>query len=104
MVAALGSAEVPDRIDIVMLGKCLDQMITWTCNNVDHTAGQIGGLKNLVKIGSTERVKLGGNDHDGVATCNRRSQQGDKGQQRVIIGAGNANRADVFVDPKNHAT
>src|SRR5579872_5735486 len=45
-------AEVPDRIQIIVLGQGLGQLRLVAADDVHDTAGQVRGIKELVDIGS----------------------------------------------------
>src|SRR5260370_22605818 len=48
----------PDGVYIVMLRQDFQQLGAAPGNQVDHTAGQVAGFKNLVQVANDERVSL----------------------------------------------
>ena len=67
IIAAFGSAKIPDRINVFMLNQDFDQMIAIASNDIDHTTGKVGGIQYLIEVGGTERVFLAGDHYHCIA-------------------------------------
>ena len=53
---------------------------------------------NLVEVCGGQRVLLTGDNHYGVAPDNSRREEGDKCQQRIVIGTSDPNHTNGLID------
>ncbi len=98
VVASNGRSKVPDGIDIHVLGEHLDEGITVSSDDVDHSTWDVRGLEDLVEIGGREGRRLGGDDDHGVSSDDGRGKEGDKAKKGLLLRAGNADDADRLSD------
>ncbi len=80
-----------------MLSEVLGEVVTGASHNVDNTAWKVGGVEDLVEVEGSQRILLARHNDDCVAAHDSRREQGDKAEQRELIGAGNAHWANSLV-------
>ena len=79
------------------------QVVAVACDDVDHTARHVGRIQHLIKVRGAERETLAGDHHHRVAARDGRRHERDKSQQRIFVGAGNADHAHRFVNRNRNA-
>src|SRR5437868_4142079 len=72
--------EAPHSIEVVVLGEHLHQLGVAAGDDVDHTARQVTGVEQLIKITDDERIKFRRNGNNRVAHSDGGKHGGEKSQ------------------------
>src|SRR5208337_3484378 len=90
-------AKAPDGIDIVVLSERLQKLRRISGHNIERTAGQIAGVKKLVKISRDQRIGLRWNRNHRVSHRQSRHHQRKKTEQRSLSWTDEAYRPDRLI-------
>ena len=95
--------KVPHGIYIVMIGQYLAERVAFTRDDIHHPVREIRGLEHLVAVGSAEGRPLRRDRNHRVAHGYGGSNQRDKTQHRILVGAGHADHADGLIHRQHNA-
>lgn len=98
VVASDGRSKVPDGIDVHVLGEHLDERITVSSDDVDHSTWDVRRLKDLVEVGGGQRSRLRGDDDHGVSSDDGGGKEGDKAKKGLLIRTGDTKHSDGLSD------
>ena len=91
-------ADIPERVDAVVLGERLGERVRFAGDDVDDAGGDIRRVEHLIEVGRAASGWRGrGNGDDAIAHRDRRHDQRDEGEQRRLVRADDAHDAPRLV-------
>ena len=118
LAAGLG-AEIPDRVDILVLGQVLGHVVPGAREDVDHAPRQVTGLEYLVKdvrltiqmkhssdlvhVQGEQRILLTRHNNHRVRPGHSCPHQGDKAEEGTGVRASDADHTNWLVNLDNSA-